>query len=112
MFSSWLYCDEHPFTMLEPLDVYDELKKLNGTGYFEKLIEKYLLKNTHGTCMIVEPKQGMNAEEDAVLAEKLAKFKESMSVEEIEDMVNKTKALKEYQKEPSPERRYEKNSTS
>lgn len=103
MFSSWLYCDEHPFTMLEPLDVYDELKKLNGTGYFEKLIEKYLLKNTHGTCMVVEPKQGMNAEEDAVLAEKLAKFKESMSVEEIEDMVNKTKALKEYQKEPSPE---------
>jgi len=101
MFSSWLYCDEHPFIMLEPLGVYEELKNLNGTGYFEELIRKYLIENTHGTCLVAEPKRGMNAENDAVLAKKLDKLKASMSDEELEKLVADTKALKEYQEEPS-----------
>lgn len=101
MFSSWLYKDEEPFTMLEPLAVYEELKKLNGTGYFEQLIEKYLLNNTHGTCIVLEPKKGLNAKEDALLAKKLEEYKNSLSEEEIEKLIEDTKHLKQYQEEPS-----------
>jgi len=101
MFSSWLYKDENPFTMLEPLEIYEELKALNGTGYYEELIEKYLLNNTHGTRLVLEPKHGLNTEEDALLAKELEEYKSSLSDAEIEDLVKKTKELKQYQEEPS-----------
>lgn len=108
MFSSWLYLDENPFTMLEPMAIYEELRKLNGTGYFEQLIKEYLIDNNHGTCIVLEPKHNLNAIEDEELAKKLAEYKSSLSEAQIDEMIEATKALKKYQEEPSSESDLEK----
>lgn len=100
---SWLYDDLHPFLHLECLEVYKQLKQEIGTGYFENLIKNYLLDNTHGSIVMVEPKKGLNTEEEEILSEKLASYKAGLSEEEIARLVEQTEHLKAYQEEPSPE---------
>ena len=45
---SWLYDDENAFSQVQLLSIYDRLKEAVNEGYFEKLIQKWLLDNTHG----------------------------------------------------------------
>lgn len=47
--------------------------------------------------MVVNPKRGLAREKETALAEKLAKYKASLSQEELEKLVADTKHLKEYQ---------------
>lgn len=100
-FDSWLYDENEPFMHIKQNDTYAFLKSQVDTDYFEKLIEKYLLGNPHTAIIIVEPKQGLTAELDAKLADKLAKYKETLSDKEIEKLIEDTKALHKYQEEPS-----------
>lgn len=102
-FDSWLFDDEKPFLHLECLDTFAELKKEVETGYFETLIQKYLLDNTHGATVVVKPKRGKNNEEEILLKEKLEKYKESLSEAEVKKMVEDTAHLRQYQEEPSSE---------
>lgn len=101
MLDSWLYDDAHPFDYLQPLAVFDFLKEQVGTGYFEDLIRKYLLENTHVTVVIVEPEKGLTAKMDEAVREKLAVYKASLSKEEIAELVEKTKKLAAFQETPS-----------
>ena len=64
MMDSWLYDDEKPFIHIEALDTFEFLKKQIGTGYYEELIQKYLLDNTHGAIVIVKPEKGRTAQMD------------------------------------------------
>lgn len=105
---SWLYDDMQPFLHLEALDTYRFLKEQVDTGYFEKLIEKYLLDNPHASVVIAVPKQGLGAKRDAELADKLAAYKAGLSKEEIQALIADTKHLKAYQEEPSPKEDLEK----
>ena len=102
-FDSWLFDDEKPFLHLECLETFAELKKEIDTGYFEALIQKYLLDNTHGATVVVKPSRGKNNREEEALAEKLKAYKESLSKKEIEQLIEDTKHLKQYQEEPSSE---------
>lgn len=102
-FDSWLYRDDSVFLHLEALDTFAFLKEQAGKGYFEGLIEKYLLKNPHGSVVIIRPKRGLTAEQDEALRKKLAAYKESLSAEEVREITAFTKHLKEYQSEPSPQ---------
>lgn len=54
------------------------------------------------------PKKGLAIENEKKLEEELARYKESLSDEEIEKLVEDTKALKAYQEEPSPKEELEK----
>lgn len=101
MFDTWLHDEEHPFDMLEMLDLYEELRKKNKTGYYEDLVQKYLLDNTHGSYVIVEPQKGLIAIEDAKTAKALADYKESLTQQQKEELVCKAAKLKKYQQEPS-----------
>ena len=107
MYDSWLYDDTKPFIHIEELEVFDFLKKHVNTGYFEELIRKYLLDNTHGSIVTVVPEPGRTARLDAELKEKLQAYKATLSDEEIEELVRKTKELKEYQEEPSTQEELE-----
>lgn len=98
---SWLYDYTQPFTHLEALEVIEWLKQQVETGYYEKLVEDYLLHNTHKAIVVIEPEKGLNAKHDKELEEKLAQYKASLSKEEIEKLVEETNHLKEYQEEPS-----------
>ncbi len=98
---SWLYDDMEPFMYLELLDTFEELKKLVDTGYFEELIKKYLLNNTHGVVVSLEPEKGLNQKQEDALEKQLAAYKASLSEEEIEALIAQTAYLKEYQETPS-----------
>ena len=99
---SWLYDDDEPFLYLKILDVFTALKQKIETGYFEELIQKYLLDNSHKSYVSIEPEKGLNAKLEKELEEKLAAYKKSLSEEEIDKLVEDTKHLKQYQEEPSP----------
>lgn len=108
MMDSWLYDEEKPFIHIEALDTFEFLKKQIGTGYYEELIQKYLLDNPHGAIVIVTPEKGRTARMEAELEEKLQKYKESLTAEEVEAFVQKTQALEAYQSEPESEENLEK----
>lgn len=103
MMDSWLYDDEKPFIHIEALDTFEFLKKQIGTGYYEALIQNYLLDNPHGAIVIVTPEKGRTARMEAELEEKLQEYKASFTAEEIETFVQKTHALEDYQSEPESE---------
>lgn len=97
VFGSWLYDDNMPFNEVMLLDIFDKLKKEVQTGYFEKLVQTWLIDNSHAVYMTLSPKRGMTAEKDRQTEEKLQNYKESLSEEEIALLVKKTAELKAYQ---------------
>lgn len=100
---SWLY-EESPFMHLEFEDTLKKIKTALTTNYFEKLIEKYLLGNTHSSILIVKPEKGLTEKKDAKISEELKKYKESLSEEEINKIIEDTKNLMKRQVTPdSPE---------
>lgn len=105
---SWLYDNEKPFLHIEANATYEYLKNAINDGYFEKLIDEYMIKNNHKTVLTVEPKAGLTAKEDNDLKEKLKAYKEKLSHEQIINIINETKQLKEYQSTPSPKEDLEK----
>lgn len=97
MFDSWLYDEEKPFLHVEATTTFEFLKSQVENGYFERLIQKYLLDNTHGAIVTVKPEKGRTARLDKELEEKLQSYKNSLSEEEVEALVSATHQLIEYQ---------------
>ena len=97
IFDSWLYDDSDPFRHLEQNEQFARLRELIETDYFEGLIDKYFLKNDHASLVVLAPVKGLTVRKDEILKENLAKIKAEMSKEEIDALVEKTKALKVYQ---------------
>ncbi len=104
MLDSWLYDDSKPFIHIEANDTYKAVKEKIESGYFEQLIQEYLLQNPHKTLLVLKPEKGLGVREEEALAKKLADYKASLKKEEIEKIVEETKALKAYQEaEENPE---------
>lgn len=103
MMDSWLYDDGKPFIHVEALDTFEFLKKQVQTDYYEQLIQKYLLDNTHGAIVVVKPERGRTARMEKELEEALQAYKAGLSKEEQERLVERTKALEAYQSEPDAE---------
>lgn len=105
IFDSWLYDDSKPFIHICANDIFEFLKKQVGTGYYESVIQKYFLENKHITFVSVQPKVGLTARMDQEEAERLEKYRVSLSAAEREEIVKATKELKKYQEEPdAPEK--------
>ena len=98
---SWLFDDMKPFIHLECLGTFAKLRRAVDTDYFEKLIQEYLLDNTHGSSVTVKPKRGLGNEREEALAKELSDYKASLSDEEIKKLIEDTEHLKKYQEEPS-----------
>lgn len=98
---SWLFDDMKPFIHLECLGTFAKLRKAVDTDYFEKLIQEYLLDNTHGSSVTVKPKRGLGNEREEALAKELSDYKASLSDEEIKKLIEDTEHLRRYQEEPS-----------
>ncbi len=98
--SSWLYDDNDPFSPFEYSKSFGYLKEQLDTNYFEQLIEKYLINNTHKAVVIAEPSLTVQEEKENALKEKLANYKKSLSEEEVDNIILSTKQLKEYQATP------------
>lgn len=108
MFDSWLYDENQPFLHLIALDNFKKLRERADSGYFENLIRTYLLDNPHSALLILRPVPGLEAKREQALAKKLALYKEGLSEDEARALVKETKALKDYQDEPSPQEELEK----
>lgn len=100
-FDSWLYDDAAPFMHIEASETFRRIKDKIGTGYFEELIQKYLLENTHKAMIVVAPEKGLTTLQEQKLQRKLDAYKAGLRKEEIQQIVADTKALLQYQEEPS-----------
>lgn len=101
MFETWLYDEGKPFVYLELADTFKALKKELDTSFYENMIIRYLVENTHKSVVVVKPVKGLTGRKEKALAEALAAKKDSMTKEEIEKIVVETEELKRYQEEPS-----------
>ncbi|MBQ9767361.1 MAG: insulinase family protein [Lachnospiraceae bacterium] len=101
MLTTWLYDDAKVFDTMHWSPIFEKLRELIDTDYFETLAQEYLLDNNHGVFLKLLPKVGMLAEKEAALKEKLAVYKGGLTEQELEAVVAQTKALKKYQEEPS-----------
>lgn len=99
---SWLYDDMQPFLHLEVTDTYRFLREQTQTDYFEKLVERYLLNNTHASVVIAVPERGLGTKREEELTAKLAEYKAGLTEEELAALAAATKHLRAYQEEPSP----------
>ncbi|MCL2864855.1 MAG: insulinase family protein [Lachnospiraceae bacterium] len=97
VFNSWLYDENHPFMHLELLETFEFLKGKIADGYYEKLIQTYLLDNMHGSIVVVVPEKGQSLRLDNELKETLNNYKKSLSEKEIAGLVEKTQGLEAYQ---------------
>ena len=98
---SWLYDDNMPFEKLCVLDYYKELKECIGSSYFNDLINEWLLANTHKSIVSLEPSYTISKEEEEILKTNLKEYKDSLSKEEIEKLIEDNKNLVIYQDTPS-----------
>ncbi len=105
---SWLYDDSAPFMHIQAEETFDLMKEKIGTGYYEELIIKYLVKNSHSSLVVVEPKVGLTKKMEEETKCKLANYKATLSDNEIERIIRQTKELKVYQDTPSTEEELEK----
>lgn len=103
LMDSWLYDDEKPFIHIQRNDTYKFLRDNIDTGYFEQLIQEYILDNTHSSMVVLKPAAGLTTINEKKTADKLAAYKASLSSEDIERIVRETAELKKYQTEPSSE---------
>lgn len=96
----WLH-GESPFMTLKFIEAFKTIREGTGQGYFESLIDKYLLNNTHAALIQLLPDKGLLEKKEKAVAEKLAAYKASLSPEQVAALVEETKALKAYQEEPN-----------
>lgn len=108
IFDSWLYDETKPFIHIEADETFELLKKNVGTNYYESLIEKYLLENPHSSIVIIKPKVGLTTEINNELKKTLRDYKETLTKDEIKQLVEETKGLKKFQEEPSTKEELEK----
>ena len=94
---SWLYDENKPFIHIEANETFAALRKKAEEGYFEELLQKYLLDNTHKAIVILKPRKGLTEEKEAELKKELAEKKATFTSEEIEEIVKQTKELEAYQ---------------
>ena len=99
MLDSWLHDERMPFMHVEANGTYAVLREKIEEGYFEELIRECLLENKHSAVVLLVPEKGLAAKRDRELAEKLWAYKESLSAQEADRIVEETKALEEYQEE-------------
>lgn len=97
MFAGWLYDDARPFDYLKQIHVFEDLRAKAREGYFEDLIRRYFLENSHVAVVTGIPQRGLEARESKALKQKLADYKAGLSEDELKAIVEETKALKEYQ---------------
>lgn len=103
LMNQWLY-GEDPCRALQYNEVLKELRDGLENSYYEDIIRKYILENTHAALVTAYPEKGLEAAAQAKEEEKLQAIKDSMTEEEIKALIEDTKTLKERQAAPdSPE---------
>ncbi len=99
-FDSWLYGGD-PLMHLKYEETFAFLKSQLDTGYFESLVKRYFLDNSHQAIVVMSPKPGLSEEREEALAARLESYKNSLSPEGVQQLIRETEELAAYQDEPS-----------
>ena len=89
---SWLYGGD-PLMHIKYEHAIENVKKSLNTNHFEELIKKYMLDNTHASLLTLKPEKGLAQREENELKEKLENYKNSLSEEELNKIVEETNNL-------------------
>ena len=106
--NTWLYDDNRAMDLGDTLTPLANLKKKVDTGYFEELVKKYLLNNTHKAFVNLYPEKGKNERADAELKRQLAGIKGTLDKKQLYFLTEQTRKLKEFQETPSTQEELEK----
>lgn len=101
MMDSWLYDDDQPFLHLCYSEVFTFLKQKINEGYFEGLLQRYLLDNKHASIVTMTPKAGLEEQLTRQLQDKLQSYRNTLSEADLLRIADNTKKLKEYQETPN-----------
>lgn len=93
---AWIH-GVNPIKKLKFEEYFANIRRALKEPYFENIIEKYILNNTHSTLVSLEPKLKLSQNEELKLNNELVEFKKSLSKEAINKMINDTRELLEYQ---------------
>ncbi|MBK9926620.1 MAG: insulinase family protein [Anaerolineales bacterium] len=102
--TTWLH-DDDPFKLIAfeaPLNAI-RARLTNDKLYFEKLIATYLLDNQHRTILRLQPDPELGRRFEEEEQARLAKIRESLTEEQLKDIVETTKQLKKRQETPDTE---------
>ena len=93
-----MYSDNY-YDQLQFSETLAECRKLIDTDYYEKFIEEKLLNNNFKLILSLKATPGLNLKKDNEVKEKLKQYKESLSDEELNDLVDLNKKLEQFQSE-------------
>ena len=94
--NTWLY-DKSTIDGLKTDDLIKELHENIDTDFFERYIEKNLLNNKYALLLSVRPELDKAKKENEKIKNDLQAYKESLSQEEIEKLIESTKKLFDFQ---------------
>ena len=98
---NWFYDDKAPFGQLEFEPVFAQLRAELDGRYYEELVGQ-LLDASYGAVVTAVPEPGRADRMDRERAAALAAYKEGMTQEQMQAVIDNTAALKQYQEQPSP----------
>lgn len=98
-FTAWAHGGD-PVQSLDFDSAMESVKELcHQPGYFEGLIEKYILRNSHCAKVSILPDYGIAKREADALTQKLQAIKQTLSEKELNSINFQAKQLKELQEE-------------
>jgi len=98
--SAALNCWNYDIDPTEYLEITPALKKIKSKiteGYFEKLVQKYLVANDHNSLVVLKPSNGLNEVKEEILKKKLAVYKKSLSKIQLSTIEKDAEELKKWQ---------------
>lgn len=93
----WFFADD-PFLTLEYEKPLARVKTALTGNYLESVIREHIINNPHSLLLALEPKPGLEKENNEKITKELAEYKKSLSPKEIDSLVNATRELIAYQK--------------
>ncbi|MGE5681501.1 MAG: insulinase family protein [Bacillota bacterium] len=100
---TWFFADD-PFMGLEYEKQLEKIKSGIENRMLETIVKKDIIENPHSLLLTLEPKPGLEKQNNEQIASELKGYKEKLSEQDLNSLVNQTKDLIEYQKrEDTPE---------
>lgn len=100
---TWLYGGD-PIDAIKNRDLLNEIREEMNEGYFENLIQKYLLANSHTLTVVLEPSHTKAAERLALEAEAVRTYEEKIGAAGMQAWQEKLERLRVFQTtEDTPE---------
>ena len=100
MLDSWLYDDSLPFIHIESLNTFAALREKVKQDYFEGLVKKYLLENSHAATVVLKPVPGLGELKEEELKARLSERKNRMDESQLQAVKDTFQALNEFRETP------------